>query len=338
MLKALKGTTLALALSGIMTFTTSPAHAVLGDQTLKKGMSNQDVQVLQEELKNFGLFGNANTTTYFGDITEQSVKAFQTSQGIESNGIFDLTTFQALMALKESTVSADKEIVTVELAPEVKTPNQGLTFERPLKLEDRGSDVKLLQEALKGLGFLVIDNTTEYYGTQTEEALKAFQSSQDLIADGIAGLRTVEAINSLLAGRGIGLPEVSRSADRSRAGAIIETGKKYLGVRYSFGGSSPKGFDCSGFTSYVFKQNGITLPRATTGQATVGTQVSKANLQAGDLVIFSNTYKRGPSHVGIYIGNGQFIHASSTRSGGVIISDINSTYYTNHFSYGRRVL
>lgn len=336
--KALKGTTMALALSGIMALTANPAYAVFGDQTLKKGMSNQDVQILQEELKNFGLFSNTNTTTYYGDTTEESVKAFQKSQGLEGNGVFDLTTFQALMALKEATVSADKEVVTVDLAPEVKTPSQALTFERQIKLEDRGSDVKLLQEALKGLGFLVIDNTTDYFGTQTEEALKAFQSSQELIADGIGGLRTIESINRVLAGRGISLPEVSRSADRSKSTNIIETGKKYIGVRYSFGGSSPKGFDCSGFTSYVFKQNGITLPRATTGQATVGTKVSKSDLQAGDLVIFSNTYKKGPSHVGIYIGGGQFIHASSTRSGGVIISDINSAYYTNHFSYGRRVL
>lgn len=336
---ALKGTTLALALSGIMTFAASPAYAVLGDQTLKKGMENTDVQVLQEELKNFGLYNHSKTTTYYSEITEQSVKAFQESQGLDINGIFDINTFQALMALKEVTPTSEENLEVVTLPIEVQAPvKQALNFEREINLKSTGSDVKQLQEALKGLGFLVIDNTTDYFGTQTEEALKAFQSSQELIPDGIAGLRTIESINRVLAGRGIVLPEVSRSADRSRATNVIETGKKYMGVRYVFGGTSPKGFDCSGFTSYVFKQNGITLPRATTGQATAGTKVSKADLQAGDLVIFSNTYKKGPSHVGIYIGSGQFIHASSTRSGGVIISDLNSSYYTNHFSYGRRVL
>ncbi|TJX14300.1 peptidase [Tissierella creatinini] len=337
--KAIKGTTLALALSGIMSFTSLPTYAVLGEQTLKKGMSHEDVQVLQEELKSFGLFSNVNTTTYYGDITEESVKAFQLSQGLEINGIFDITTYQKLMALKATTISSEDKVKSVSIAPSVNSSSKGaLIYNRQLKLEDKGSDVKQLQEALKGLGFLTIDNTTEYFGTQTQEALKAFQQSQELIPDGIAGLRTFESINRVLAGKGIALPEVSRSAERSRAANIIETGKKYLGVRYVFGGTSPKGFDCSGFTSYVFKQNGITLPRATDGQATVGTKVSKSDLQAGDLVIFSNTYKRGPSHVGIYIGNDQFIHASSTRSGGVIISDINSSYYTNHFSYGRRVL
>lgn len=341
--KAIRGTTLALALSGIMTFSTTPALAVLGDQELKKGMDHQDVAVLQEELRNFGLFSLDSTTTYYGDLTEQSVRAFQISQGIEINGIFDITTFEALMALKEKTTTADKEIQIVEIAPEVTTEApenniKALTFERALTLKDTGNDVKLLQEALKGLGLLVIDNTTDYFGTQTEEALKAFQESQGLIPDGIAGLRTIDSLNLALTGRGIKLPEVTRGADRSLAANIIETGKKYMGVPYVFGGSTPKGFDCSGFTSYVFKQHGITLPRATTGQATAGTRVSKAELQAGDLVIFSNTYKKGPSHVGIYMGNGQFIHASSVRSGGVVISNLSESYYINHFSYGIRVL
>lgn len=341
--KAIRGTTLALALSGILTFSTSPAYAVLGDQELKKGMDHPDVAVLQEELRNFGLFSLDKTTTYYGDLTEQSVRAFQISQGIEINGIFDITTFEALMALKEKTLSSDNDIEIVEITPEVQTEattyaNKALTFERALTLKDTGSDVKLLQEALKGLGFLVIDNTTEYFGTQTEEALKAFQESQGLIPDGIAGLRTIDALNKVLMGRGIQLPEVTRGADRSLAASIIETGKKYMGVRYVYGGSTPKGFDCSGFTSYVFKQHGITLPRATTGQATAGPKISKADLQAGDLVIFSNTYKKGPSHVGIYMGNGQFIHASSVRSGGVVISNLSEAYYTNHFSYGIRVL
>lgn len=337
--KAIKSTTLALALSGLLTFTASPSFAVLGDQELRKGMDHPDVKVLQEELKNFGLFTEKETTTYFGDITEKSVRALQISQGIEINGIFDLTTFEALMALKEKSLTPDNETIVADLAPEVETKSSKLVFDRNLGLKDTGEDVRQLQEALKAMGFLDIDNCTDYFGTQTESALKSFQESQGLIADGIAGLRTIDTINNVLAGRGIALPEPTRGSEiGSIATDIIATAKKYLGVRYVYGGSTPKGFDCSGFTSYVFKQHGISLPRSTVDQAVTGTKVSKADLKTGDILIFSNTYKKGPSHAGIYIGNGKFIHASSVGSGGVIISDLNSNYYSSHFSYGRRVL
>ncbi|NLY67894.1 MAG: hypothetical protein GX069_10080, partial [Tissierellia bacterium] len=80
----------------------------------------------------------------------------------------------------------------------------------------------------------------------------------------------------------------------------------------------------------------IELPRSSSDQASVGTKVSKDELQVGDIVVFSNTYRSGPSHTGIYLGNNKFIHASTSRKG-VVISDLNSNYYRKHFSYGRRV-
>lgn len=327
-IKAVKGTALAIALSGVMTFTSLPSYAVLGDQVLQNGMTHQDVQELQQQLKSVGLF-NGDITNYYGEKTEESVKTFQIVTGLDATGVFDLDTYKELQSIREQVVN---------LEPEVSEGGQ-LVFERNLSLDSRGADVRMLQESLKALGFLSIDDCTDYFGNQTEGALKAFQENQGLKADGIANLRTVEGLNRALKGRNIVLPEATRGAELgSKAAQIIETGKKYLGVRYSFGGSSPSGFDCSGFTSYVFKQNGISIPRATTGQATFGTKVSKSELKAGDLVIFSNTYKSGPSHTGIYIENGKFIHSSSTGSGGVIISDLNSAYYSSHFSYGRRVL
>src|SRR5690606_3506789 len=156
--KAIKSTTLALALSGLLTFTASPSFAVLGDQELRKGMDHPDVKVLQEELKNIGLFTEKETTTYFGDITEKSVRALQISQGIEINGIFDLTTFEALMALKEKSLTPDNETIVADLAPEVETKSSKLVFDRNLGLKDTGEDVRQLQEALKAMGFLDIDN------------------------------------------------------------------------------------------------------------------------------------------------------------------------------------
>lgn len=122
----------------------------------------------------------------------------------------------------------------------------------------------------------------------------------------------------------------------SKADSIIATAKKYIGVPYLWGGSTPSGFDCSGFVQYVFKAHGISLNRTCETQYKHGTYVSKSNLKPGDLVFFQNTYKSGISHVGIYIGNGQFIHASSSK--GVVISNLSSSYYVSHYYGARRIL
>lgn len=117
---------------------------------------------------------------------------------------------------------------------------------------------------------------------------------------------------------------------------IINNAKKHMGTPYVWGGTTPSGFDCSGFVQYVFKQSGISLPRTTSEQVKVGTYVSKSILQPGDLVFLKNTYREGVSHVGIYIGDGQMIHASSSK--GVTISNLSASYYTQHYHSARRVL
>jgi len=118
--------------------------------------------------------------------------------------------------------------------------------------------------------------------------------------------------------------------------AIVATAKKYIGVPYVWGGSSPSGFDCSGFTQYVLKAHGITIPRTTKQQYTAGKSVSKSNLQPGDLVFFQNTYTTGISHVGFYVGNGQFIHASSSK--GVVITALSNSYWAGRYYGARRVI
>ena len=117
--------------------------------------------------------------------------------------------------------------------------------------------------------------------------------------------------------------------------SIVATAKKYLGYNYTYGGSSPStGFDCSGFTSYVFKQHGISLNRTAAGQYSNGVAVSRVNLQPGDLVMFG---KSGINHVAIYIGGGKIIHAS-TPSTGVRIDSLSTGYYNNNYVGARRVL
>ena len=117
---------------------------------------------------------------------------------------------------------------------------------------------------------------------------------------------------------------------------LMAVAKKYIGVTYVWGGTTPKGFDCSGLVQYVFKAHGITLPRTSKEQWTVGTAISKSQLKVGDLVFFANTYTTGVSHVGIYVGNNQFIHASSSQ--GVTISSLSNSYWAAHYHGCRRVL
>ena len=129
----------------------------------------------------------------------------------------------------------------------------------------------------------------------------------------------------------------------SSANDVVSFAKQYLGTRYAYGGSSPSGFDCSGFTMYVYKNFGYSLPHTATGQwqSGYGTRIYNiSELQPGDLVFFcdpSRSNGKACSHAGIYVGNGQHIHSSSSRSGGVIISDLTSGYYNTYFVGGIRL-
>jgi LysM repeat protein len=120
---------------------------------------------------------------------------------------------------------------------------------------------------------------------------------------------------------------------------VIRTAKKYLGRRYVWGAEGPSSFDCSGFTQYVMrKSKGVKLPRVSRKQAYYGKYVTRSQLRPGDLVFFDTSRRRRGyvNHVGIYIGNGKFIHASSARHR-VVITSLNSPFYRARFKWGRRV-
>ena len=117
---------------------------------------------------------------------------------------------------------------------------------------------------------------------------------------------------------------------------ILAEAQKYLGTPYVYGGASPSGFDCSGFVYYVLKQLGYAPYRTPADQYQQGTYVAKEDLQVGDIVFFANTYGSGLSHVGIYAGNGQFIHSPNSRST-VSYSDLTSGYWANHYYGARRM-
>lgn len=126
--------------------------------------------------------------------------------------------------------------------------------------------------------------------------------------------------------------ESNKSAD-----AIVAYAKTFQGYPYVYGTNGPKSFDCSGFVQYVYKHFGYSLSRSSKTQANDGVAVSKSNLQPGDILIFKNTAKTEIGHVGIYIGNGQFIHASNPKTG-VTISSLSSASYQQRYVTARRIL
>jgi cell wall-associated NlpC family hydrolase len=125
-------------------------------------------------------------------------------------------------------------------------------------------------------------------------------------------------------------PPASTSAPPASHGGVVGIAMRYLGVPYVWGGASPRGFDCSGLVMYVFAQIGVSLPHSSYAQYGMGSPVSMSQLQPGDLVFFA-----GASHVGIYIGGGQFIHAPHT--GDVVKISSLSGWYASTFAGGRRI-
>lgn len=120
---------------------------------------------------------------------------------------------------------------------------------------------------------------------------------------------------------------------------LLEDAKYFKGGKYVWGGTTPKGFDCSGYVQYLYKKHKVNLPRTAWAQSKKGIPVGKNELKKGDLIFFLTDKKRGipVTHVGIYIGDGKFIHAASKKKG-IIISPVHTGYYANKYVSAKRVL
>jgi len=309
--KTLKTALTTLVLSSVIFILTGSVYADFGDKVLKKGMTHQDVRVLQEKLSYLGYFEGNEFTNYFGDKTLAALKAFQKDTGLEPDGIAGPNTFKYI---------------------EIKIQQQKLIDEgfETLKEGDNGERVKDIEEKLKNLE-LFDGEPDETFDTDTANAVIKFQAIEGIPQTGEVDQATMIKLHTAAGKKTADRASESRRLVNSK---VVEYAKQFLGKPYKWGASSGNAFDCSGFVLYVMKKFNVNLDRTASGQFNNGTKVERSDLQPGDLVFFT-TYKKGPSHVGVYIGDDKFIHASSTQKK-VVITDMNSSYYKKRYLGARR--
>lgn len=348
-IKALFGTsTTSTTSSSAGTTSSSSSSSSSSADVLQYGDNNKYVTQLQKALHDLG-FLTANPTGYYGSSTQAAVRNFQKSKGLTVDGKAGPETRKALLgsnyvSLTSSTTTTTKTTTTISSKDMI---NPG----------DRGSIVSTIQTRLKSLGYYTYSKITEFYGPITEAAVRQFQAANGLAVDGIIGPKTLAKLNSSTAiSKSKATTTTAKtttttkttttktvtvlgasSSSNAKIEAMISYAKSKLGCKYVWGATGPSSFDCSGLVLSSLKSVGVSAPRTSTSmsQVTSWDKISKANLQRGDLVFFTAS-SSSIGHVGIYLGGGQFIHASS-GTGRVTISDIDSSYYTRHFRFGRRV-
>lgn len=186
--------------------------------------------------------------------------------------------------------------------------------------------VKVAQQKLQALG-LSKEKPSGRMTDATQAALKKFQQQYKLKASGTLDDKTYRKLTwAAFAKEGI---------TNVKGSEIVKQAAKYKGVPYKFGGVTAKGFDCSGYVQYVFKNCRATLPRAADEQVLQGVFVTQKQLRPGDLVFFT-TYAAGASHVGIYAGKNQFWSATSSK--GVMLCSLQDNYWKTRYYGARRVL
>ena len=312
----------------------SPSQSDLAKYpTLKYGDTGSYVITLQTRLKALNYF-TGSIGGNFGTLTQKAVSAFQSANGLTADGVVGQSTWSALFA-----------------------KNAGTAASTTLKLGDKGDEVSAMQARLKELGYLS-GNVDGDFGAKTMMAVQAFQTKMGYTADGIAGPQLLTALyspsalkatdigaNGVVPGNpnfGESDVKVIRDTNYAVAEQMTAMAKQYLGCKYIYAHQSPPYFDCSGLTYYIYKQFGYTLKRTAYAQGYDDTwpKIEKiSDLQIGDLIYFNTneTDEDLCDHAAIYLGDGTFIHASSS-AGKVVINNLTSGYYYNHFSWGRRVL
>ena len=270
-----------------------------------------------------GLNMRKGAGTSYAVITKLSkgtaVTVHSTSNGwskITANGVNGYVSSQYLSSTKPSSSNGTTSTTSTMYV----TPDVGLNVRK-----GAGTNYSVVTTLSKGTA-VTVHSTSNGWSKITANGIEGYVSSQYL--------------SSTKPSTGSSNSSSSSSSTSSSVNAVLNLAAKQLGKPYVWGAQGPSSFDCSGLTYYIYKNAaGITLPRVSSDQSRYGTTVSKSNLKAGDLVFFDTS---GPnngavSHVGIYVGNGQMIHASSSSSKIVQVS-IETSYWKNAYVTAKRVL
>lgn len=289
-----------------MVICSTSTFADFGDTLLKNEVNHPDVKILKEKLAKLGYLQESEFDTVFDEATDKALKTFQKEYNLAQDGI-----------VGKETVSV---IATAEKQYEMITKNH-----IALKKDDTGEKVVEIQKMLKAYGLL--DATaTGTYGEKTEKAVIDFQMKFGMPQTGIVDSMTFMKLQSV---SNTGLSDRASESRVKTNSKLVDFAKKLQGTRYVWGASSPKGFDCSGFTSYVLKNFGVNLDHQASKQFNTGTKVERSKLWPGDLIFFQ-TGRASVGHVGIYIGNDNFIHASTSKKK-VVVEDLSQ--YSKYSKY-----
>lgn len=279
---------------------------------LSENSHGHDVFKLQKELKRAGYLSD-EPDGVFGSRTKSAVIAFQRAESLKETGVVDRETWSRLQ--KRPTQEADT------------TTGHGTSASNGAVRPAPGS------------------RATAPVEKPVERPAPAVPSVKPASGDAAAssGVKPAGHTTTGTPGGKVPVlePRVKKAPEsrpfllRAKVADIIKTAKKYIGTPYKFGGTTPKAFDCSGYLQYVFKENGLTIPRTADEQFKLGKNVRTTELVEGDLVFFE-TYEIGASHCGIYLGGGKFIHASTSK--GVRIDELSGDYWKTHYYGGKHIV
>ncbi|WP_017755382.1 C40 family peptidase [Calidifontibacillus oryziterrae] len=322
----------------------SEGDKIVDKKTLRYGHVGSSVRILQEGLKRMGYYP-FQVDGIFGPHTQAAVRKFQLYTALSVDGIAGPQTLSRILTLSSQNELAQNAIrkneiqnhiqdqteANVNLAS-INSNEQVPKLIVPLQLGTKSLQVNDAQTILKKLNYYTF-KIDGIFGKRTKNAVIHFQKNHNLPATGDIDEATWKKLhsNNLVSYEPDHIPVIN---DRYGVDtSLIQYATKLVGTPFEWGGTTPNGFDCSGFLKYVYSEKGINIPRTVNEIWNYGIDVGNPSI--GDLVFFQ-TYKPGPSHAGIYIGDGKFIHSSSSK--GVTISKLNLNYWSKRYLGAKRIV